>query len=94
MEGLQMMPAKVLHSLQSAKVTIDRGEELPRILNGLPLPGSPPDFPLCSVPRTLKWAYLYHCTYYSALSLNCSEFSFPNDNAKLTKIGLWSPSSL
>lgn len=44
-----MMPAKVLHNLQSATASIVRGEELLRILNGLTLPGSPPGLPLlCS----------------------------------------------
>lgn len=36
-----MMLAKV-HNLQSATVSINWGKELPRILNGLTLPGSLP----------------------------------------------------
>lgn len=44
-----MTPTKELHNLPSATASIIRGEELPRILNGLTLPGSPPGLPLlCS----------------------------------------------
>lgn len=72
------MLAKALYNLQDATVSINWGEEQPRILDGLPLPGSFPDFPspvflehLSGHSSTTALITL-HCT------LNCLGPSSPN----------------